>query len=437
MVHGWRLIAAAAAIAFTSAAAHAQQPAASDAAPLTLQAALALARSNSETFLAARSAAQLAVQDRKQARAALLPSISAVTQYIHTQPNGTPSGIWVPNDGPHVYDMYGTIHADVFAPGKWADYRAAAAAEAVARARAEVAARGLVSTVVQDFYMLVAAQRKAISAQQSLTEAQQFLDLTRRQEQGGEVAHADVVKAQIQAEQRQRDAQDATLVALKARLGLSVLIFPDFRDNVVVTDDLAADVPLPPIGAVRTAAQQNNPDVTAAQAAVRQQASAVTSARSAYLPSASFDYFYGIEANQFAVYDPEGHRLLGNVWQAQVAIPLWNWGATGSRLAQAHLREQQAQVELAFTQRELQGNLAAFYAEAQTAQAQVGSLRASLDLATESLRLTVLRYQAGEATVLEVVDAQSTLTQARNAYDDGLVRYRIALAALQTLTGTL
>ena len=40
-------------------------------------------------------------------------------------------------------------------------------------------------------------------------------------------------------------------------------------------------------------------------------------------------------------------------------------------------------------------------------------------------------------TVLEVVDAQSTLAQARNAYDDGLSRYRLALASIQTLTGTI
>jgi outer membrane protein TolC len=46
-----------------------------------------------------------------------------------------------------------------------------------------------------------------------------------------------------------------------------------------------------------------------------------------------------------------------------------------------------------------------------------------------------LRYQAGEASVLELVDAQTALTQARNAYDDGIVRYRLALSNLQTLTG--
>ena len=50
-------------------------------------------------------------------------------------------------------------------------------------------------------------------------------------------------------------------------------------------------------------------------------------------------------------------------------------------------------------------------------------------------QFTSLRYQAGEATALEVVDAQTTLAAARNALDDGLSRYRTAIASLQTLTG--
>src|SRR5262249_36007125 len=69
--------------------------------------------------------------------------------------------------------------------------------------------------------------------------------------------------------------------------------------------------------------------------------------------------------------------------------------------------------------------------------AELDLLRNSADLAAESLRLTNLRYQGGEATVLEVVDAQNTLTQARNAFNDGEVRARTALANLQTLTGTM
>jgi outer membrane protein TolC len=101
------------------------------------------------------------------------------------------------------------------------------------------------------------------------------------------------------------------------------------------------------------------------------------------------------------------------------------------------LQRKQAQLDLLTAQRQLQANLNTFYLEAQTARAQLDSLRSSVDLSVESLRLTLLRYQGGEATALEVVDAQSTLAQARNAYDDGLTRYRVALAGLQTLTGTI
>jgi outer membrane protein TolC len=406
-------------------------------APLTLQAVLDLARANSQPFRSAQLASGLAAEDRKQARAALLPSVSGFSQYIYTQPNGTPSGVWVPNDGPRIYAMWLNVHGDVFSLSKWAEYRSAAAAEAVARAKADVAGRGLVATIVQNYYGLVAAQRKLASAQQGLREAQQFLDITQKQERGGEVAHSDVIKAQIQVAQRTRDAQDAELTALKSRLGLSVLVFPDFRDTFSVVDDLQTLSPLLPLTDLKATAAANSPDLRVAEASVQQETLGVGVARGGVLPSVSFDYFYGINANEFATYDPDGHRLLGSVAQVQLNVPLWNWGAAQSRLKQAQLRVQAARSDLTLAQRQLQASISTFHREAEIARDQVASLRDSLDLSTESLRLTLLRYQAGEVSVLEVVDAQTTLIQARNAYDDGLVRYRVALAALQTLTGTL
>jgi len=413
------------------------QPAGVDNVPLTLQAALAQARVNSQQFRAAQAASQLAVEDRKQAFGALLPSVSEFSQYIYTQPNGTPSGIWVANDGPNIYNTWLTVHGDLLSPGKWAEYKSAAAAEAVARAKADVAIRGLVVAVVQNFYALVAADRKATNARQGLQEAQQFLVITQRQEAGGEVAHSDVVKAQIQQQQRQRDAQEAELVALKARLALSVLVFPDFRESFTVVDDLLDVAALPSLDDVKVKATGASPDLKAAEATVQQGQSEVGVARGGILPSVSFDYFYGINANQWAITNPDGDRLLGSVAQVQLSVPLWSWGATQSKVRQAQLRVQQAKADLTLTQRQLLANVSTFYGEAQVARDQVATLRTSLDLSTESLRLTLLRYQAGEVSVLEVVDAQTTLIEARNAYDDGLVRYRVALAALQTLTGTL
>jgi outer membrane protein TolC len=421
----------------------AAQPAAPADAPLTLQAVLDQARANSQQFRSAQLASNLAAEDKKQARAALLPSVSGFSQYIYTQPNGTPSGVWVPNDGPRVYATWLNVHGDVFSLQKWSEYRSAAAAEAVARAKSDVAARGLVATIVQNYYGLVAAQRKLANAQQGLREAQQFLDITQKQESGGEVAHSDVIKAQIQVSQRTRDAQEAELALLKSRLGLSVLVFPDFRDAFSVVDDLQTMTPLLPLTDLKATAATNSPDLRAAEASVQQETLGVGVARGGVLPSVSFDYWYGINANEFATRSaptlefPNGVNLLGSVAQVSVNVPLWNWGAAQSKLKQAQLRVQAARSDLTLAQRQLQANIATFHREAEIARDQVASLRESLDLSTESLRLTLLRYQAGEVSVLEVVDAQTTLIQARNAYDDGLVRYRGALAALQTLTGTL
>jgi outer membrane protein TolC len=152
------------------------------------------------------------------------------------------------------------------------------------------------------------------------------------------------------------------------------------------------------------------------------------------------DYSYGIDANHYAVngFDPLTGgpvKNLGYAATATLQIPLWNWGASRSKVRQADLQRDQAQVELSFAQRKAAADLKIFYNEAQTARSEMESLRQSQDLAGESLRLTTLRYQAGEATVLEVLDAQNTLTVAQNALGDGQQRFRVALANLQTLTG--
>lgn len=415
--------------------AFAQQPATS-AAPLTINftEALQRARQYGVDLQTANIAALLAREDRIQAKAALLPQTQQVDEFIYTQPNGTPSGVWVPNDGPHIYYVYAQAHEDLsFA--RRAEYRRAQAAEAIAQAKADLAARGLFATLAQDYYGLVVAQRKLANAEQSLRDAQAFQDITQKQEQGGEAAHADVIKAQLQTEQRQRDVADARLAIEKARITLAVLLFPDFQQNFSVQDDIEQAPPLGSFDEVRQQAQAKSPELRMAQAGVKQEAADVSAARAAYLPAPFADYYYGIEANQLALYDRQHHDNLGSVFDIGVNIPLWSWGATQSKVRQARLRQQQANIELGLAQRQLLANLNSSYEEAQAARAQIDSLRNSLALSAESLRLTTLRYQGGEATALEVVDAQSTLAASRNAVEDGLSRYRIAIANLQTLTG--
>ncbi len=417
---------------------------------ISLQDALERAKLHGGQIQTANLAALAAREDRAQARANTLPSVSALNQFIYTEGNGTPSGVFVANDGVHIYNEQAVVHQDLLTLVRHGEIRRALAAEAIAKAKIEVAARGLSATVIQDYYAIVAAQRKFGNSQISLKEAERFFDVTQKQEKGGEVAHADVIKSQIDLQQRQRDLKEAELAIEKAKIALGILIFPNFSSDFAVIDDLAEPAELPAVDPA--AAASISPDIKAAAAGVQEAGWEVSVARYQFLPSFGLDFFYGIDANQLAATsgptDATGRSTLANFQvnnrqnlgysaQLTLTVPVWNWGATKSKVKQAELKRDQAQLDLSLAQRTLQSNLATAYAEARAALAQLESLRSSVGLAAESLRLTVLRYQAGEATALEVVDAQNTVTVARNANDDGLARYRVALANLKMLTGSL
>jgi outer membrane protein TolC len=409
----------------------------SPAAPLklTLQDALERARKNSVPFQAALTDSAIAHQDRFQAGAALLPSVTYNNQAWYTQGHNN-APIFIANNAVHEYLSQGNIHESLDLASV-SSFRRASALAAAAKARAEIASRGLVVTVVQDYYAVAAAQQKLLSAQKTADEGDRFFKLTQDLEHGGEVAHSDVIKAELQAQDRRRALQEAQLAVLNARLDLAVLIFPDFNENFELTDDLHAPATLPTLGEVQQQAAQNNPDVRAALETVRAAGFDVTGARAGYLPSLSFDYWYGIDAPQFAVNGANGVSNLGASVLGTLNIPIWNWGATQSRVKQAELRRAQAQREFSLAQRRLLAEIKSLYSEAETAMNELGGLGRSAELAEESLRLTTLRYKGGEATVLEVVDAQTTYAQSNAAYQDGAVRYRMALANLQTLTGVL
>ena len=431
----------------SSAPAAAQATDASAPLVITLQDAINRAAVNDPAFatsVADRGSAKL---DRSISRATLLPQASVITEYLYTQPNGeftqgpqggasTPSVKFIANNAIHEYTSQLLLNQTVSATNL-IDYKRAGALAAKAQADFELSRRGLVVTVVSDYFTVVATEAKLDVALKAEQEAAAFVDLTNKLETGREVAHADVVKANLELQTRQRERGDAQLAAEKARLDLGLLLFPDPRTGYRAADSDLQPPMLPSREDSQAAAGKNNPDLRSALEGLRAAKYEVNAARAAYLPSFTLNYTYGIDAPQFAANGPDGTRNLGYSALAGLDLPVWDWLATHDRVKQSELREKAAQVTLSFAQKQLVAEFEEFYDEAKVANDQLASLDGSVSTAQESLRLTKLRYSAGEATALEVVDAQNALTLAAAARADGVVRYRVALANLQTLTGTL
>lgn len=407
---------------------------------ITLEEAIHRAQANEPGYVTAAGDSQSAHLDKRIAQAALLPSVSYNNQFLYTQPNGerlngAQQPKFIANNAVHEYISQGVV-SETIGLTQIATAQQANFAALEAQARLEIARRGLVATVVSAYYTLQANHVKLATAQRAADEAERFVHLTQTLEGGREVAHADVVKATLQQQQRQRELEDAHLAEDSARLNLGVLLFPDPRTPYRLQED---SQPAPPssLSEVETLAQQRNPDLAAALAAVHASEKDVLASRGAYLPDLSLNYSYGIDAAQFATNSPDHLHNLGYSASVSLNIPVWDWLATHDRVKQSEIRRNIAKVQLSATQRQLIANLQQFYDELTVSYNQLTSLTQSVDTAKESLRLTNLRYRAGEATALEVVDAQNALTLAEQAYADGVVRYRVALANLQTLTGVL
>ncbi len=233
------------------------------------------------------------------------------------------------------------------------------------------------------------------------------------------------------------------MAAEKARLELGVLLFTDPRTPYTLSAP-AAEAPLASKEDVEQAAAKNNPELKSALAALAVSQADVTAAWGAMLPNAVLSVNYGIDANEFAVNGPllthDGlkARNLGYSTSVTVNLPVWDWL---SEPAQGEAERDSprccAKVALSNTQRRLIAQLDEAYSEAQAAHDQLTSLDLSVADAAESLRLTKLRYTSGEATVLEVVDAENTYVSTEDAREDGRVRYETARAELQAITGTM
>jgi outer membrane protein TolC len=423
------------------AAAHAQTPV-----TIPLSEAVRRAQSNEPIFAAGLAAQKSAAIDSYLAKAALLPSVTYHNQMLYTQPNGqTNSGvqvgvpqsapIFIANNAIHEYTSQASIN-ETIGLRQFADAKVASANAARASAELEIARRGLVAAVVGLYYQVSATETKRHLFIEALQEASSFTDLTQKREAARETAHADVVKAQLQQQQRQRDLSDAGLAADKARLELAVLLFPDPRVPYL-TETPGAPPLLPTRDEVNRLAAGNNPEIRSAMAEIRAGNAGVASAKAAYLPDLALNFSYGIDAPQFAKHGPDNAKNLGYSIGGTLDIPVWDWFSTQKRVKQSEIQRDVAKVNLTAAQRRLIAVLEEAYAEAAAAQSQLDLLDQSAHTAAESLRLTKLRYTAGESTALEVVDAQNSYLAAETAQADGIVRYQSALAALQLLTGTL
>ncbi len=408
--------------------------------PLTLDDVLRLANAQVSTLQSATLNERIAAEDLNQARAAFLPKVSAPLSYIYTSPAlGLPPGeprapSFIANDAIGAYEALVNVSGDFDIAGRLrASLNRNRALLAAARAGTEVARRALAQAVIEAYYNLALANAQHRAAEGNLRAAEEFEQITSLLLSGGEVAPVDLTRAQLQTLTRRDELERARVNEEVAAGALRVFVGYQFSQPIV-TSDLAQALP------VNAEFQQfkvddisRRPEFTQLEQQLRAAREEIKIARAERLPSLSYSLNGGFDTD--SLHGPRLKEHSGVSAAISVNIPVFDWGASRSRERQAGLRAEVAENERALA---LRGFTQQFYAarsQAASAAARINVAREAVTKAEENVAASIARYRAGEAQIVEVTDAQTTLVEQRTALYQAIFDYQTALARLRQATG--
>ena len=408
--------------------------------PLTLDEALRLANAQASTYQAAVLTERIAAEDVKQARAAFLPKLSAPLAYLYTSPaQGLPPGeprtpSFIASDAIGAYEAFASVSGDFDIAGKLrATLARNQALLAAAHAGTDAAKRALAQAVVETYYGLALANAQHRAAEQNLAAAEEFERITSLLLTGGEVAAVDLTRAQLQTLTRRDELERVRVNELVAAGALRVLVGYNFERPITTTDlELAIPVSAEYLS-FKADDVSRRPEIIQFDQQLRAARQEITIARADRLPSLSYSINGGF--NTDSIHEPRLHQHTGVSAGISLNIPIFDWGATKSRERQARLQAELTENERLLALRGFTQQFYAARAQAASAEGRIRLARDGVVKAQDNVAASIARYRAGEAQIVEVTDAQTTLVEQRTALYQALFDYQTALSRLRQATG--
>jgi outer membrane protein len=383
---------------------------------------------------------RVAEEDVRQARAAFLPKVTAPLDYIYTSPSlGLPRGeprvqSYIANNAVGEYQALLSVGGDIDLSGRLrATLARSRALLDAARAGTEVAQRALRQATVEAYYGLALAAAERRAAEQNLAAAREFEHITSLLLSGGEVASVDLTRAQLQTNQREGELEQARAAEEVGAAALRVFVGYE-QARAIAAADLSTLTPAP--GEVeRFAAEtiRRRPEFAQFEAQERAAEQDVLVARADRRPQLSYTLNGGFDTDSLR--PPRLREHTGVSAALNLSVPVFDWGASKSRERQARVRLQLAQNERAQAERGFAQEFNAARVQALSASARIRLASEGVGLAESNLNTSIARYRAGEAQIVEVTDAQTTLAAQRLAFFQALFDYQLALARLRQAAG--
>lgn len=204
---------------------------------------------------------------------------------------------------------------------------------------------------------------------------------------------------------------------------------------LVFADKLTAEPLSLSVEDALTTARTKRPELRSLAVAADIQSEAVKVAKSGAKPAVHGFVGYGARNSSFTrdLSDEKSGWFAG----AQLTWDLWDGDLARGKVAEARAALEKAEETIRETDRSISLEVRTAWSNLEESREVLESQKKVLEQAEEALRLAKARTEAGSGTQLEVLDAQTALTESRTTQIQALRDYSVARARLDRSTGTL
>ncbi len=408
--------------------------------PISLNEAINLAEKQASDYTVAQLNSRLVQEDIKQAKSSFYPHVAALPNMIFTSPSfsrntGFPrQPSFLGANAIMEYQALINAAGEIDTSGKLrATLRKNQALLEAANAGTNVARLNVENTVTTVYYALALATAKRRGAEENLDAARKFENVTNLLVEGGEVAPVDLTRSRLQTAQRLDELEQAKTLETTSGNALKGLTGIDFTENIAATD---LNFEIPVFGEIENISQaeiKNRPEFAQFTAEQKVSEEDAKIARAMRRPQFTYSVSGGFISDSLVPKNlPKYTGVQANVG---VTIPLFDRGASKSLQTQAEIRAQIAENNRKIAERNFAEQFFSARTEAENAALRIKQLGASILDAEKNISASTARYQAGEAQINEVTDAQNTLTTLRNALYQAIYDYQIARKNLLQAVG--
>jgi outer membrane protein TolC len=405
---------------------------------LTLKDAVGMALKQNPQVILANLQVSQSEQDRRLARADLLPQANgSLSETVNRLNLHAAIGLSFPGFPTHVgpFEVFQTgvgVNAPVFDLTLWRRYKSSKLGIDTSRAQETSAREESVMLVVSQYLGCQRAYADVAAGQSRVELAQAVYDQSADLQKNGVGTGIDTLRANVELQnekQRLIQAQTDLETSLNA---LARLLNIDPHRPIEITDRVNFfDTPAVPLDQTLEKAYATRPELRAIHSEEERAALASRAAGDQRLPKVVFSGFWveqGLTPDTvIPVYQ----------YQGSVIFPVFTGGRIQADRAKAGLAIRQLQQQETDLRNRIALEVKNAAAQVEAARNEVTVANAGIQLAREEVTQARDRFQAGVANNLEVVTAQNELARAYDNQIGALYRYNQARASLAYAVGQM